>query len=292
MGRSRGTHTIDVQRYCSIVERWTVRIMLNKVNKNSFAYIETSNHFKKSYQPFSVRLLGERLYIVSAPQDVAMVYKNSSTFSWDAYLDRLLDAFGLTADARKLSWTRPEHGQFDDTKMRVINPQSKTLVHLIEDFYKIQLLPGKQLDIFMGTVLTRLDQSLMWTSMQGPYVLRSTMETRKLSMKHLCAHLVTDTTTRAMFGDLIFEFEPDLINYMAVFNAWSWACVFGVPSIFTPALSKAKIVLSKAINKYVRTPKHLRHSEAWSITSIIDAAECFGMDEESTTAMLFMIWWA
>jgi hypothetical protein len=123
---------------------------------------------KGSYEPFAIQVLGERLYVVTSPEDVTMVYKNSVNFSWDAYMDKLLDAFGLSKSARGVSWRKPDPNDSNNTRMRVINPQQKSLVHLIEDIYKMQLLPGDRLNTMLDTVMGRLDVWLNWSKLHGP----------------------------------------------------------------------------------------------------------------------------
>ncbi|KAF2688989.1 cytochrome P450 [Lentithecium fluviatile CBS 122367] len=249
-------------------------------------------HFRGSYEPFSIRVLGERLYIVTAPDDVAMVYNNKVNFSWDAYMEKLLESFGLSELARKVSWHKPQPGPSEHPRMRSMNPQYKSLVHLIEDIYKMQLLPGDKLDAMLNNVMSRLDTWLQWSNLHGPFVMESSSSARTISTKELCAHLITDSTTRSMFGDLIFEYEPEVITNLAVFNDLSWACVFGVPTIFTPKLNKARKRLAIAVQRYLETPAKERTEEAWSVGSIIEATKMWGMDEESRVSMLLMIWWA
>jgi hypothetical protein len=207
-------------------------------------------------------------------------------------MDRLLDAFGLSKSARKISWRKPEPDESDDVRMKTINPQSKCLVHLIEDIYKTQLLPGDHLNVMLDTVMGRLDNWINLSSLYGPFVRHSTLSERELSVKELCAFVITDATTRALFGDLMFEIEPDLIEQMGIFNEYSWAVVFNVPLVFMPRLSKAKKRLSRAVRKYLEMPASRRSQQAWSIDAIIESVDVFGMDKDSQVAMLLMIWWA
>lgn len=206
-------------------------------------------------------------------------------------MDRLLKSFGLSPEARKISWTRPVHDNGNKI-MKAINPQCKSLVHLIEDIYKIQLLPGKQLYEIQHSVVSRLDRSLLWCNLDKRYVLDFGVDHRRISVKALTAFLITDATTRGMFSDLMFEYDPNLYDHMRTFNDEAWACIFNVPEIFTPRLNKARNALSAAMRQYIRTPEELRQGEAFSIRAIIEALNCFGVEEDSQVAMLFMIWWA
>lgn len=207
-------------------------------------------------------------------------------------MDRLLNSFGLSKAARKVSWRKPNPDDPNDAHMRVINPQRKCLVHLIEDIYKMQLLPGDRLNTMLDTVMCRLDKWMNWSHLYGPFVTRSTIGERELSVKALCSFLITDSTTRAMFGDLIFQIEPDLIEQMSIFNENSWAVVFNVPSFFMSRLNKARNRLSQAICRYLDTPPSQRTHQAWSVGAIIEAVDIFAMDRDSQVAMLLMIWWA
>lgn len=176
--------------------------------------------------------------------------------------------------------------------MGAVNPQYKSLVHLIEDFYKMQLLPGERLDDMRDNVMSRLDSWLQWSNMRGPFIKSSTTTSRRISAKRLCSHLITDSTTRTMFGDLIIDYEPDAIENLRTFNDVSWAAVFNVPAIFAPKLRDARRKLSAAIEKYIETPPECRSEAAWSIRSIIEVGEMWELDIESRVAMLLLIWWA
>jgi hypothetical protein len=115
---------------------------------------------------------------------------------------------------------------------------------------------------------------------------------RAISIKGLCSFLITDATTRAMFGDLMFHIEPDLIELMSTFNEYSWAVVFKLPSVFTPRLNKARTRLLQAIRNYLETPLSQRTQQAWALGAITEAVDVFSMDKDSQVAMLLMIWWA
>jgi hypothetical protein len=212
------------------------------------------------------------------------VYKDTASFSWDAYMDRLLKAFGLSPKAREISWAKPDLATASD-HMKDINPQMKSLVHLIEHIYIVQLLPGEQLDILRHTVLSYLDNSLTWANLHPRFILDFGLEHRRISVKTMCAYLITDSTTRGMFGDIMFEYEPNLYDHMRTFNDDSWACVFNVPKIFTPRMNKARNALTSAMRRYIRTPEERRKGGAYSVRAIIEAVNCFGMDEDSQVAM-------
>ncbi|KAF2201224.1 cytochrome P450 [Delitschia confertaspora ATCC 74209] len=253
---------------------------------------QSVNHFQRSYVPFSIQVLGQRLYVVSSPEDVATVYKNPAIFSWDEYMDLLLKAFGLTPEARRLSWWKPSPGEMNDPVGKILNPQHKCLVHVVEDIYKTQLLPGEQLDLIMQSVVGKINFSLSWEQLHGPFILQSQPTSRRLSVKLLCRILLTDATTRTMFGDLIFRYEPRVIEYLMVLNDYSWAYIFEYPTIFTPKLNEARKALTEALRSYLRTPECQRVGEVWSIRRIIQSQEYFGIDESSRIAMLLMVWWA
>lgn len=47
---------------------------------------------------------------MTAPQDVADVYRNVNTLNWDGHLNQILTNFGFKGDCLKLAWHKPIDG--------------------------------------------------------------------------------------------------------------------------------------------------------------------------------------
>ena len=59
-------------------------------------------YFGGTREPFSITVAGQRLYIITSPRDMASVYKNSSTLSFDSFVHDLDAAFGMSPGALRI----------------------------------------------------------------------------------------------------------------------------------------------------------------------------------------------
>lgn len=250
------------------------------------------DYFNRVYKPFSVQVLGDQLYVITCPDDVSTVYKRSTVFSWHGRMDMLLYGWGLTKEARRISWRKPLPSELDSDKGKILNPHNKCLIEVIEDAYKMQLLPGERLDAMRNCIISNINDSISWSNMFGPFVLESGIGSRRVSAKDLCRILIIKATIRTMFGDLIFQYEPSIVEQLITMNDKAWAYVFGFPSIFVPKLYHARKKLDAAVRAYINTPEAYRQGEGWVVRRVTQSLEYFGMDEDSRVSMLLMVLWA
>lgn len=229
--------------------------------------------------------------MLTAPQDVAIAYKNNTTLSWDGYLDELLQAFGLKGHSLKLAWHKPRPGDACYLEANPFNPQQKSLIHLTEDVYKQQLLPGEKLDQMSQSFLRSIDGSVCWEKLD-PYCMGSTEKHKYVSLKDFTRTALVDAITASMFGDHLHRIEPNMTRYMLDFNDDAWMVVFRYPQTLARRLSQCRQKIMAALKVYIHTPKEQRTGEAWSIQTVVQAQEITGMDDENRTAMLLMIYWA
>ncbi|KAF2090210.1 cytochrome P450 [Saccharata proteae CBS 121410] len=250
------------------------------------------NTFGRSREPFAIRLVGERIYIITSPEDAATSAKNATTFSWDSYLKRLLMGFGVTGDALDLAWHTPQPGETCYMRDNPFNPQQKNLIHLTEDIYKRQLLPGEELDKLTMSFISLIDYSLIWERLSGNYVRASSPTYKQISLKLFSRRIMTEAVTKAMFGDVLFDLEPELVDYLMTLNKNAWAVAFGCPKIFTPKLNHAIAKLSAALETYMELPEEKRDGICWLIDTMLKAQKITGIDQKDRVSMTLMVWWA
>ncbi|KAL1622104.1 hypothetical protein SLS54_005169 [Diplodia seriata] len=249
------------------------------------------NAFDRTREPFSIRVFRERIYVISSPWDTTTAYKNSTSFSWDEYLNLLLRAFGITGEALERSWHDPRPNDREYGR-NPLNPQNKNLVHLIEDFYKLQLLPGEHLARLTDAYLDCLDRVIQWSGIPSQCVLNEGFAYKRVSLKLFVRTTMTEAITRAMLGDVIFDIEPEVVHQLMVLNDYSWAIIFNYPKFLTPKLKPAVERLSRATRTYLRSPDSEKADACWAIRSVLKSQEISGLDEDSRVAMVIMIWWA
>lgn len=69
--------------------------------------MQNSDHIGRTYEPFAPQVGPEMLYIVTAPKDVAEVYKKADVLAWDGHLNQIFLNFCFNAKSLKRAWLKP-----------------------------------------------------------------------------------------------------------------------------------------------------------------------------------------
>ncbi|MCJ1466039.1 hypothetical protein MMC07_004658 [Pseudocyphellaria aurata] len=261
--------------------------------KNAEKVVEYGMKFtKRSREPFALSMLSGKLYILTSPEDVDAAYKNTTTLSWDDYLNDLLKGFGVRGEALKLAWHRPTTSDASYMHPSSKNFSHKSLVHFIEEIYLRQLLPGPNLNVLGQSYLARLDDTLRWDRIEGSYMVNCTRKQKRLSLKMFCRNLMIDAITSSLFGGILQKIEPNVAQDMITFNDYAWLLVFGCPDIVSPELAGSRKRLTAALRIYMDLPEDQREGEAFAIRNVLAEQKVTGIDDKSRLAMLLMIYWA
>ena len=117
-------------------------------------------------------------------------------------------------------------------------------------------------------------------------------DTRRISVFKLCEHELVEAITKSMFGDLIYEIEPDLTQSLLDLNDDVWMLIFHYPQFAAKKLYRARQKILNALETYVQSPEHAREDESWLIRTVIRQQGVAGVDDPNRAKMLLMIYWA
>lgn len=140
--------------------------------------------------------------MVTSAKHTAEIYNKVQVFSWDDFVAELLLKFGVEPSALPKICEDPRPG--DARYASPSNPQNKSIVHLSEELYRRQFLPGPDLDNFSYKLLGLVQRSLCWEGLPRRY----TSSSNYFPLVDLCADLLIDATIRSIFDDLIYGIEP------------------------------------------------------------------------------------
>lgn len=236
--------------------------------------------------------MGQKIYILTSPDDVGTIYKNNTSLSWDAMLNDLLIGFGIQAAIIPRLWlpietTNP--GKSADNAAKV-TPRLSVL-HSTLDLYKRQLLPGANFEQFGKKLLQSLNSALCWESLADRYELTPSGRLEGVSLKGLCDVILVDAITRTLFGDGIYEIEPNLTKCLLDFNDGAWMLVFKYPLAGVPKLQKSRDNILKALANYLKAPSKVRLGQSWLIKSVMEDLNAVDVDDKNGAALLLMIYW-
>lgn len=220
-------------------------------------------------------------------------------FNFDDHLSNLLTSFGISRDALKRAWHEPKPGDRSYIPNNPVNPKQKSLIHNVEDIYRIQLLPGDYMDkwscAFLNSVQTSLRgmESLAFcTTKYDSCVWCQDCVPRQVSLYSLVSFFSVQATAHAMFGPHLHDIEPQVIQHMLSFNEHVWMIVFRCPNVFGLPIDEYRRKLMATARIFVQLPKNERSQASWAITNVLDGMEHVGMDTESKASMILMIFWA
>ena len=201
-------------------------------------------------------------------------------------LNDLLIAFGVDSDIIPKLWQKPVLAE--NFKMSWgASPKVLSPIHATLDYYKKQLLPGERLDQFATSLFGHLDQSLRWGSLLSRYG----RSTNRISLKDFCADILVDALSRSMFGNRIFELEPELIRCMIDFNDDAWMLIFKYPQAADSKLHISRRKLLEFFRRYMQSSAEFRRGQAWVIDKALQDLDAIDMRDEDKAPLLLMIYW-
>ncbi|KAK3332571.1 cytochrome P450 [Cercophora scortea] len=259
-------------------------------------------------EPFSIQLLGKKLYVCTDPRDVSNIFDDTATFGFDDQLTNLLTSFGLSKTALKRAWHVPKPGDWCFTADNSVNPKQKSLIHAVEDIFTQQLLPGDHMDAWATTFLASITDSLsgstddlllcttggecVWCDSCGDGGGGLPVR-RQVSLYRLVSSLSVQATCRAMFGSHLLDIDSRVVEFMLEFNEHAWMMVFHYPGSWGKLpVDEPRENLMKILRHFVAVPEERRAGASWAITNMLKAMEIVGMDTESRAAMVLMVFWA
>ena len=253
-----------------------------------------SDYTGRTREPFSVRVWGRDLYILTRSEDVTAALNNNITMSFDGHLNNLLLNFGIRGEALRLTWLEPKPGDREYLPEGLIFPRQKSLIRLTEEVYRQQLLPGSKMNVMSQVFLEAVCDSISWSSLDN---LSASDGQRKsnskiVSMRTLCRRVLVDAAIRSLFGRHLHEINPAIVDDMSKINDNVWMIIFGYPEILSSEVNIPRTRMLNALEAFIRLPEECRFEQAWSIQTILRAQEVVGLDIRSRASVLLMITWA
>ena len=234
-------------------------------------------YFGDSRETFALTIAGERLYIVTAPQDVTEIYKNTKTLTFDEYACDVTKSIGVSDDGIAKLWKPP--GEIGNDRLH------KALAHAAEDYYREQLLPGPQLDILWKHALGDIASSIRWDNLSGSRFNRAE-KSKSLSLLEWTSGVLLKSVVKAFFGDGLLQMDPQLLQNFAAFDKESWKLIYKLPRGVAKDMYDARDKMVRSVEAYLRLPQNQRSEATWLIKKLEVEAGKASLDVQDLTAMI------
>lgn len=201
--------------------------------------------------------------MVSLPQQISEVYRNTATLSFDLFVQGFHESFGMSPAGVNKMWEVPmAHEKHLDPVRR------KNLIQRSADFHRLQLFPGPHLDTLNGKFLARIEYGTQWSKIPKSCIRSCTPEEMVVSLYRWCGEVLLDASTRAFYGNALVDTEPTIIHDFLDFDEHSWMLLYQYPSLFAKAMAVPRERGLQSFERYVSLPPEQRKDTAYFTQSL------------------------
>ncbi|OCL05804.1 cytochrome P450 [Glonium stellatum] len=233
------------------------------------------------------------IYVVTNPRHVGEVYRNTTTLSFDTFIQDLMLSCGTSVQAADKSSKQPPPYP-EDALMSGLNPQNKSIINLAIDFHHIQLLPGpdSQVEYLSAKFLHEISESLKWDILVSDKILagEKNSDTMETSLIKWAGSVLIKAGTKAYWGDRLWKIAPDLLDSFYEFDRGIWKLLFHYPKVFSGDALAARDKIIDALTKYFQLPRKERDDIAWFTRSLETESRLVGLDERDMAASTLILY--
>ncbi|CAD6443829.1 ae91acf7-4b42-46dd-ac2d-e25e7ccb4953 [Sclerotinia trifoliorum] len=118
--------------------------------------------------------------------------------------------------------------------------QKKLLAHAGEDFFKQQLQPGGHLQPLFNTIQMKTSKSIQWNQLSPKTIISTKENTKRISLLAFCHEVLVKPVSTAVFGNILYEVQPNLSAIFRKFDDNSWKMNYEFPRFVAPDVYDAK----------------------------------------------------
>lgn len=185
---------------------------------------------------------------------MSLVYKNTTSLSFDEFIHDLHLAFGMSPHGRHIMW--------DDSK-------GKCLIHVADSYHHAQLHPGEHLDDLTDKFLTQIEDRLSWRSVTklDRQMVRSDGQA-VLSLYDWCADVLVPAASVVFFGDSLLRIDENLIKDFHDFDDDSWMLTYKYPRFLAGKMYAGKDKNTETFTRYFQLPPNERQDACYYVRSL------------------------
>ncbi|KAL8652125.1 MAG: hypothetical protein Q9210_002876 [Variospora velana] len=203
---------------------------------------------------------------------MSLVYKNTTTLSFDNFIRDLHVSFGLSTSGLETMWD---------------NSYGKCLVHQSGDLHRAQLHPGEHLDDLMQKLLATIERRL--NEDHEKFTNTSDHQTVR-SLYDWCADVLVPAASIAFFGEALLRIEPNLIDDFHAFDEDSWMLTYRYPRLLARNMHRGREANMKAFTRYFELAPEDRTGACHYVKSFESLQRQAGMKETNANAFKICFW--
>lgn len=232
---------------------------------------------------YKINLAGQITYIVTSPQEITTVYRNTATLSFEEFIRPMLMAFGASRGAVD-KWIPLLDAKKRITAGGITNQTGIKLCHEA-------LLHGKRLEGLQSVLLGKIHECVDFEKLSAKTVLSNSLENKRISLLQLCREVLMDSATHAFFGPRLLDIEPNLFEIYYIFDSTSWKIHTQYPRFLSIDVHDSKNKIWAAMTTYFKLPKESRPGMSWLIENLETEMRKLNIVEKDIAAIMVPMFW-
>lgn len=231
-------------------------------------------------------------YVLTRAEDVAAVYRNNDTFSYEEFVQSMMKILGNSN-----SCVRDMFEPLPKNKQGFPNPQGKCLGILFRDMHIHQVFPGHHLRGLERRFARFFDANLSLNRLTGMNY-ASLQDKSSLGgsvvvpLVKWCSDYFTRAGQDAYFGPKLAEIGPSLADDFLIFDELSYQVIFQYPSAFAREMLAAKGRILVIFEHYLRLSADERRGDSWFVKASEAEMRELGLSAHDMAIAIMTIYWA
>lgn len=219
--------------------------------RRSIEVYNAARMFSPDARPVSLKLMGQRVYIVTASKDVSAVYRAKSLSFSPLVLYGLGAVFDISQEGR-------------DRIAYEYNGPHSSLLDSVHPFYRGTLKEGPALNELITSFLECLRVELVKEDLK----INASPEGMKVPLRDWARTVLGNASTVVMMGPQILEEEPNLLDYNWQFTSDFFTFVIGLPRFVMGRQNANREKLLGAFERVYRDSETKQNHAIWWVGKI------------------------
>lgn len=246
-------------------------------------------YFKNNTDPYSVWLFGARVYILTDPNDVANMYKNTATISYHSMIEQMHYMIECSQDGIDKLFAHDPSAKHNIGKGTVMVAALRT-----NDFHRDQLYPGPHLDdLYDGRIVPYIWNTIKRrpNAIENPTRI-DMRDGTPVSLMALMVDVFDGGITSAFFGAGIWKVNPALLRDFMTWEVTNWKWTFQLPKFMSGDMIKSKDAIINTFVKWLQLPVEERQDRAYFPKAMEEMMRDIGVSEEDMAKTIMLHFWA
>ena len=250
-------------------------------------------------EPYALTIAGQKMVVIQTTQEVATLWKQTVTFTFEPFVQNIMKAFGFNYSAvENMFHENPAHllppAAQSSALLSIANPKGKCYFKMQSEWLKHQLLPNDNgnLKSLQDKYARFLSESVSWNTLPSKCVVSSSKLEKTVSLKNFTRQILGECATKSFFGSKLLETSPFFLAHYQEYEDDSWKIFFNYPRFITRELHRIKDRALDDLVRYFALPQEQKSDLAWIFQTLDSELSTLGLVPRDRAGIMMMITWA